>query len=188
MLDELTDFIVISKDNTPEWIFNEEHPKCVPLDILFDLHWFCDYQTHIWRTSISQLLDRYRADKHYLDKNLKILFDNNLIEIYKDKHYVYIAARHNKYLDFEGEETFLKLDYYTFSSSRLSPAYKEWRDSCLKRDQYKCQKCGTTEGLCVHHIKPYAKFPKLATTISNGITLCQECHKEEHRRMRNGNL
>lgn len=59
--------------------------------------------------------------------------------------------------------------------------YKRWRSSVFKRDNWTCQKCTTQGGtLNSHHIKSWAKFPKLRYTVANGITLCEECHKNEH--------
>jgi len=44
----------------------------------------------------------------------------------------------------------------------------------LKRDNFKCQGCGETEFLEVHH-----KIPNLET-LDNLITFCHACHKKEH--------
>lgn len=30
--------------------------------------------------------------------------------------------------------------------------------------------------------KGYALFPKLRTAVSNGVTLCEKCHKKIHRK------
>ncbi|MEZ7496449.1 DUF6291 domain-containing protein [Leeuwenhoekiella aequorea] len=66
-------------------------------------------------------------------------------------------------------------------SIRSSTAYKIWRSDVFSKDEYTCQSCGVFGGvLNAHHIKPFAKYPKLRTELSNGITLCVDCHKKEH--------
>lgn len=65
------------------------------------------------------------------------------------------------------------------SRLRKTVAYEEWRKAVFERDNYTCQKCGDNRGgnLEADHIKPFAYFPKLRFEISNGRTLCNECHK-----------
>jgi hypothetical protein len=64
---------------------------------------------------------------------------------------------------------------------RTSRTYYWWRKRVLKRDKYICQKCGHKKNLHVHHILPFAKYPELRFELNNGITLCANCHIEEHR-------
>lgn len=66
---------------------------------------------------------------------------------------------------------------------RNSSEIKNWRKSVFKRDKYTCQKCGKVGGeLNAHHIKPFASFPDLRTDISNGLTLCKNCHINIHKK------
>jgi len=54
---------------------------------------------------------------------------------------------------------------------------KEWRNKIFTRDNYICQLCGKTDCyLEAHHIKSFTYYPKLRTEITNGISLCRDCH------------
>jgi len=59
--------------------------------------------------------------------------------------------------------------------------YKEWRKSVFKRDNHKCRICSSDDEIIPHHIVKMCKIwdidkKELATDVSNGITLCVECH------------
>ena len=71
--------------------------------------------------------------------------------------------------------------YFSFEDRRSSK-YKKWKQSVLKRDNYKCQKCGSTENIVAHHIKEFSKYKEERYNIKNGITLCQNCHREVHKK------
>lgn len=72
--------------------------------------------------------------------------------------------------------------------------YFNWRDKVLSRDGNTCQKCGSTEGLCSHHIifvnYIIEKFSiqtmedaincNLLWNVNNGITYCRSCHSKYH--------
>jgi len=64
---------------------------------------------------------------------------------------------------------------------------KEWkhkRKEILNRDNNECQRCKSEGNYhiaeCVHHIKHLNKYPLLALTNSNLISLCNQCHNEVH--------
>lgn len=55
--------------------------------------------------------------------------------------------------------------------------YKNWRTLVYERDDYTCQCCGSRGGrLNAHHINQFSDYPELRYDISNGITLCVNCH------------
>jgi 5-methylcytosine-specific restriction endonuclease McrA len=45
-----------------------------------------------------------------------------------------------------------------------------------ERDEYKCQVCGASEKLCVHHVFPAWKFPEKKYELDNHITICKFHH------------
>ena len=67
----------------------------------------------------------------------------------------------------------------------ISREYKAWRKAVFERDGYACKICGDKKGgnLRAHHIKHYSEFPELRHEISNGITLCENCHIKVHSNM-----
>lgn len=56
-----------------------------------------------------------------------------------------------------------------------------WRNSVLYRDGYQCRNCGSEDDLEAHHKLSWADHPEQRFNVANGITLCAECHKSEHR-------
>lgn len=66
---------------------------------------------------------------------------------------------------------------------RNSVEYALWRDACLRRDNFTCQKCKQSGGILrVHHKNNFSSFVDIRLNIENGITLCQECHRAFHRK------
>jgi hypothetical protein len=63
-----------------------------------------------------------------------------------------------------------------------------WKNSVKRRDKFTCQMCGVSglvECKCcgskptlhAHHIKSWKDHPELRFDVSNGITLCDKCHR-----------
>lgn len=67
--------------------------------------------------------------------------------------------------------------------------YTEWRTAVFERDDFTCQYCGDNRGgnLVAHHFESYTDNPELRTLLENGITLCEECHKNFHHQYGYGN-
>lgn len=65
------------------------------------------------------------------------------------------------------------------------PEYCEWRRQVLFRDNYTCRACGKHGGgmkLIAHHIESHEDNRNLRVELSNGITLCTDCHNDYHQR------
>lgn len=91
------------------------------------------------------------------------------------------------------------------SSIRNTKKYITWRKQVFQRDNFTCQECGakTIKGsrvyLNAHHIKQFSLLLKenniertkdalkcdILWELSNGITLCKECHILEHSLLKN---
>jgi len=68
---------------------------------------------------------------------------------------------------------------------RLKLELKEYaivRKRVLERDSWRCQECGSMEGLEVHHMRPRSRLG--GDVMHNLITLCSGCHGKWHRRRR----
>ena len=84
-----------------------------------------------------------------------------------------------------------KFPWERTARDRECKEYANWRLNVFKRDNFTCVNCGKVGGeLNAHHIKEYSKYPKLRYKVSNGVTLCVECHRNLHKERRkiNGNL
>ena len=83
-----------------------------------------------------------------------------------------------------GEKSYLWKDGKSSENRliRYSKKMDGWRKKVFERDNYICQNCGARNGngkdiyLEAHHIKAFSKFPKLRFALSNGKTLCEDCH------------
>lgn len=65
---------------------------------------------------------------------------------------------------------------------------KKWREKVYKRDNYTCQSCNK-KGYKInsHHIYSWDKYKEKRFDVDNGITLCEDCHKDFHKEFGYGN-
>jgi len=69
----------------------------------------------------------------------------------------------------------------TKRTERLTLEYREWRRKIFKQDNYTCCKCHENSNrLEAHHILSWKENNELRYDISNGITLCKDCHRKFH--------
>jgi hypothetical protein len=82
--------------------------------------------------------------------------------------------------------------------------YPVWIFPILTRDEFMCQRCGSSRDLVVHHLRKFSAIAKIVSggtdtpesryllagrivsehTLDDGITLCRDCHKEAHGKKR----
>lgn len=69
----------------------------------------------------------------------------------------------------------------TRSIHNVDARYKDWRKAVFERDRYLCCRCGAKGSILrPHHIFEWSEFIALRYDITNGETLCVECHNEHH--------
>ncbi len=61
------------------------------------------------------------------------------------------------------------------------PKHIKWAKAVKKRDKFTCQVCGTRNTyLNSHHCNSYDVFVDERFDVSNGRTLCSDCHQKLH--------
>lgn len=68
------------------------------------------------------------------------------------------------------------ITYLNKGKARQNVEWKIWHEICFKRDNYACRVCLIKGRIELHHIKKWSKYPELRHEVSNGITLCEDCH------------
>lgn len=65
---------------------------------------------------------------------------------------------------------------------RCQKDYYEWKQEVKKQANFTCDCCGDNKGgnLHSHHLDGYNWCKEKRTDISNGVCLCDKCHKEFH--------
>lgn len=74
---------------------------------------------------------------------------------------------------------------------RTRAKYRHWRTAVFERDNYTCQYCGKKNGfgkriyLNAHHVELFSENKGKRFKLSNGITLCKDCHITQHPHLTN---
>lgn len=150
--------------------------------------------------------EELKRNPHYKDKEIELCLDCAYEYNFIDKNnYIKLGFYSFKFDDLANYDVVLKgsTEYKHFVSSivskyeivdirksiygdyRNNKEYREWRKKVFERDKYTCNNCNTIGGILnAHHIKKYKNFPKLRYEVNNGITLCESCHRLEHKKLR----
>ena len=71
---------------------------------------------------------------------------------------------------------------YNRDRNRHIDGYKEWVYEVKKQANFTCDCCGEHGcKLCSHHLESFSDNKELRTELTNGVCLCEKCHKEFHR-------
>lgn len=74
-------------------------------------------------------------------------------------------------------------------NERMNPQSRVWRKAVLERDGGFCRICHATDKLEAHHILPFGTHPERRWEVSNGLTLCKECHaRVRYRELENAEM
>ncbi|HEY5576237.1 MAG TPA: HNH endonuclease [Clostridiaceae bacterium] len=146
------------------------------------------YECNSCGKEIEEAWPRYSTGEN-IDYCFECAFKESLIDgkqylrhcgIDLDDFHAAVSPDTNEIIVWKGRET----PFWNRADSdyRKNTRYKHWRKAVFERDEYICQKCGQVGGaLNAHHVKTFAKHKKLRYVIDNGITLCEACHKSEHK-------
>jgi hypothetical protein len=93
--------------------------------------------------------------------------------VYDEDNGYYFDDQHDVFIEYENKSRYKPV------RSRRSKKYHAWRVAVFERDG-ECQACGSNYLLTAHHIIPYSECVELRYDVSNGITLCEQCHREFH--------
>lgn len=66
------------------------------------------------------------------------------------------------------------------SKRRELPEYREWQKKVYKKYHYKCVVCGSVKKINAHHLVGYNDNINLRIILSNGVCVCDKCHKLFH--------
>jgi len=88
-------------------------------------------------------------------------------QIYRENHKPYLLKYRQKNREYLNQQSLENHNQRKFGG--LKP-------EVLKRDNYQCALCDSTENLVIHHINP-------ENILDNLQTLCRSCHFKEHKRI-----
>lgn len=144
-------------------------------------------------------MNEYRFRKDCLLPQIKIYFywidiikKHPTISLYEILEAIFQYAKDGTVAELHGDALmafeFIKISLdeqiaaFSNHKQRQSTEYRQWRKSVFERDNYTCQVCGVSGGeLNAHHIKPFSVYPDLRFDVSNGLTLCKQCHINVHK-------
>jgi hypothetical protein len=129
----------------------------------------------------------------------EILMTDEKIQLFTDYHLNTLAQQHLVYKppmesfeksikDTPKVDPVEKQPIYYFTSKKYGNGSRtendaKWSRAVKDRDGYCCQnpKCNSRVGIMhAHHIESYVDNPDVRTMLSNGVTLCNDCHIEFH--------
>lgn len=132
----------------------------------------------------------YWLGKHHTEESKRKISNGMLGKKHPHKGHPQTEATRKKISEaHKGEKSYLWKGGITPLNEQIrhSMEFRSWREAVFARDNYTCQSKTHPLGLPkrgrklhAHHIKSFAEYPELRFVVSNGITLCLNCHRELH--------
>jgi len=111
-----------------------------------------------------------------------VLFINSLMRVHFDSGSTIDNAKKVKFSDLILSSKWEQVIIQLSKRDRNTQEYRNWRREVYERDLYSCKQCGDSEcKLNAHHIVRWIDSVELRYDLSNGITLCVECHSDVHK-------
>lgn len=182
------DYIFVNQDIRYTDVYEDK----IASYVFFDIALRCDTVSHTYKFKIPRYCSERNLGEHELKHAMRLLRENGFIEFFRCNRVIiaYVMPNDDLYIISNNTPAPPNFDLLNITKNRSSEkGYSKFRNEVLKRDHCQCCKCGSRENLEVHHIKPFAKYPKLRTVVNNGETLCSKCHKSLHKgEMRSGDI
>lgn len=90
-----------------------------------------------------------------------------------------VRKRHKKG-DKDVEVILPKVEYDSYHAQLLDPRWKAFREFIFVVRGRKCEKCGATEYLQIHHMHYHKGCLAWEYTCKDMLVLCKDCHQELH--------
>lgn len=128
----------------------------------------------------------------------EVLLEDKEIQLYADYHLNTLTLQHFVYkptlekfnesireprTDLLEKQPVLSVSYKRNGNGTRTEEDANWSKSVKERDGYCCQNpsCKSRVGIMhAHHIESYVDNPDVRTSLTNGVTLCNDCHTEFH--------
>ena len=110
-------------------------------------------------------------DEEYRENHIKRMKEMWEDEEFKKNHSGENSYRYNPSLTEEDRQ-----------DRRIQQGYNIWKFEVKKQGIFTCDCCGDNRGgnLVSHHLESYDSNKELRIDITNGVCLCDKCHKEFH--------
>lgn len=135
---------------------------------------------------MAHVTDSHRA-KIGLKTKQRSLQQGDSFHGFKKGHKTFLTSEHYESLHekFKGDGCYAWKGGITSENHKIrnSLEYRKWRKNIFERDDYTCMMpfCGIRGGkINANHILTFKSYPEKRLDISNGITLCVECHRHIH--------
>ena len=178
----------MSGSNNPAWTGKQEAIICkVCGNTFYRLPEATQYQ--------SKICSRECATKYYVGENspmygrerekyAQIVFNCDCCGIENSQYKSHYDNQNHHFCNTICRDTFVKAQVSKqdkeILKNRYSPNIRVWKRLCLERDNEECQVCSSDIDLRIHHLNSFTRFPKLQFNLDNGVTMCEDCHREFH--------